>query len=141
MNNLNSLALEEYAKKAEREGMTKRLRAGEYRIAKNGVIIVCYDRGLRTEYEALAPLGYSWEGCKGGGVHGWHEPLLAWAREYKASNAIRCVDSYLPDDEELKDMEGCCLWGDWAHDPENHHPIELMDDPYNTFGDFNPFFS
>tara|TARA_R100001086_G_scaffold188199_1_gene106216 strand:+ start:531 stop:944 length:414 start_codon:yes stop_codon:yes gene_type:complete len=137
---MSGIDLAEYAKEAESNGMTKRLRVGEYGIARNGLIIVRYEGGAwggNNCYEAHPPIGYSWEGCSGGGCHGWLESTLAKAREYNPADAERCLDSYSYGPHRER---GRCLWADWIYEPEKHHPIELMS-LYSIIGIFNPFFS
>ena len=130
--------LAEYTKHAESNGMNKRLRVGEYGVSRNGLIIVLYEGGAwggNNDYEALPPIGYSWETCSSGGVHGWHEPTLSDARKHDPTLAVPCFDKDTPH-EHLGD----CFWGDWIYEPEKHHPIDLMSE-YSTIGVFNPFFS
>jgi hypothetical protein len=116
------------------------LDVGEYGIARNGLIIVRYENGDgwglgggihdgTRHYEVFPPIGYCWEQCSKDGVHGLNEGTLAMARRYDIADAEPC------------DGDGDCFWGDWIYEPEKHHPIELMENPYNTLGEFNPFFS
>ena len=121
----------EYTKYAEREGMTKRLRIGEYGVSRTGTIIVRYEGsvwGGNNHYEVFPPIGYSWETCSSGGVHGWNEATLSEAREHDIVDANPC------------DGDGDCFWGAWIYEPEKHHPIELMYESH-AIGAFNPFFS
>ncbi len=60
---MSQLTQAEYMKEAERNGMTKQLRTGEYGIARNGLIIVRYEGavwGGNNHYESFPPIGYSW---------------------------------------------------------------------------------
>ena len=157
--------LREYMKQPEVDGMTKRLKKGEYGITKRGMIIVRYHGGAwggNNHYEALPPIGYSWEGCSSGGVHGWNEPTLALARDYEEDlkYPLSCIETWAFDyigengipidqvDEVILKMrngtikiDDNCIWGDMILEPWNHHPIDFMDDKWSTFGMYNPFFS